>query len=663
MNVKFTLKLSAILSLIFGFCCFSLKTQAQTVSLTTSPTLTSFEGWVGTMPTGYTFSGVGTAFSSGTPLGYKGTNPTSTAGGVYSTAGGGFGYQPASTASALTVTGTYTNNSGATINEVTISYDAIMINPGGGRDPEWNVYFNGTLVSDLTWNSVADLPGTLTATISSISIPDGTDFTLAFESSRGSGSGSSPKIGFDNVTIAYTLEPVDTPKTIDLISASVDSFCYTQGFSLNYSTTGYDSGDVFNVEVEDPINDPGIFVFIKSTTNPNTVDLSTAELGSYMYSANLNFRITSTVDSLVISDTLPLNGRTNYSAPSSNYSTSANVKMETVFFTDPADCSIYGAALASIDSLGAVNMSAYVEAGPIIYNGRPLVGRSFELFSTVPPINPYYAYFVIPVSAISAYNATTEVTSGSYEAIDSVSGANLQLYVFHGDAGDGTTGPSGEYDSANAEIISPSDVFLDSTMNAFVYQYVVTGFSAYYFTTPLSPLNVNLGDINAIATGNSNKVTFITLTESNGDVFIVEKSENGRNFSTLSTIKANGTPSNYEAIDSKPFSTTYYRVKMIDQTTGKNTYSKIVKVNNNQAGAQVSLFPNPTQDWVNIEIKGALQADANVVIYDALGRMMYSKAINENGILKIDVSNYARGLYQVLFQNGTQIQTLPFSVK
>ncbi len=384
MKLKSTIKKSKSLGLMLGIALLSNSVFSQTISITSStPVTTSFEGWAGTMPSGYVFSGTGTAFSSGTPPGYKGTNPTNTAGGVYSCTGGGFGYQPASSASALTVTGTYTNNTGATISNLDIEYDAILINPVAGRAPEWNVYLNGTLIPELTWNSVTDpSPETKTVSISGLSIPDGTDFTIAFESDRGLPTGASPKIGFDNVT----------------------------------------------------------------------------------------------------------------------------------------------------------------------------------------------------------------VTNGA-------------------------------------------------------------------------PLSVDLGKVIAYKQGNTNVIEFSSLSEVNENLFFIEKSENGRNFSTLSTIKANGTPSNYEAIDQLPFSTTYYRVKMMDQTTGKINYSKIVKVNNTQAGAQVSLFPNPTQDWVNIEIKGTLPADANVVIFDALGRIMYSNTINENEILKIDVSNYAKGLYQVVFQNGNQLLTKPFIVR
>lgn len=382
MKLKSTIKKSKALGLVLGAALLCFNAQAQTISVTSSPVTTSFEGWAGTMPLGYTYSGTGTAFSSGTPLGYKGTSPTNTAGGVYSTTGGGFGYQPAGSASALTVTGTYTNNSGDTVTSIDISYKAIMINSVSGRAPEWNVYLNGTLVPGLTWNSVADSPGTLTATVSSISIPDGTDFTIAFESDRGLTSGVSPKIGFDSVTVSFS-----------------------------------------------------------------------------------------------------------------------------------------------------------------------------------------------------------------------------------------------------------------------------------------TPLSVDLGKFIAYKQGKANIIEFNSLTEVNENIFVVEKSENGRNFSTLSTIKANGTPSSYKAMDQQPFAITYYRVKMMDKTTGNNTYSKIVKVNNSQAGAQVSVFPNPSQNWVNIEINGTLQSVANVTIYDALGRMMYSNTINENGALKVDVSNFAKGLYQIVFQNGTQIQTLPFTVK
>lgn len=64
------------------------------------------------------------------------------------------------------------------------------------------------------------------------------------------------------------------------------------------------------------------------------------------------------------------------------------------------------------------------------------------------------------------------------------------------------------------------------------------------------------------------------------------------------------------------------------------------------------LYPNPSTDILNI----ALEYGAKVSIYDAIGRLVYNAGLNE-GITEINVSKWSRGIYHVISQHGSDVQS------
>lgn len=73
----------------------------------------------------------------------------------------------------------------------------------------------------------------------------------------------------------------------------------------------------------------------------------------------------------------------------------------------------------------------------------------------------------------------------------------------------------------------------------------------------------------------------------------------------------------------------------------------------------MSIFPNPSQSELNIQISSELIMNANLSIVDLAGKQMFSEnvALNEMFNYKLDVSNYSKGMYFVTLknENGTMI--------
>lgn len=156
---------------------------------------TNFNGWNGTTPTGFTNSG-------GT---YQGTSATGSTGGLYAVTSLGYGYQASGTITSTTLTGSYKNTTGNIINSLTISYDAFRINHQNSRIPTWTVSSTGLGNPDLssltyTYANNATVQNK-TITLTGLNIANNATFEIIFTGNRGSGSGSVPKIGLNNVKI------------------------------------------------------------------------------------------------------------------------------------------------------------------------------------------------------------------------------------------------------------------------------------------------------------------------------------------------------------------------------------------------------------------------------------------------------------------------------
>ncbi len=148
------------------------------------------------------------------------------------------------------------------------------------------------------------------------------------------------------------------------------------------------------------------------------------------------------------------------------------------------------------------------------------------------------------------------------------------------------------------------------------------------------PLPVELTKFTAKVNDNYDVVLdWETATEENNKEFVVERSLDGINFETVTTVRGNGNssePIQYQAIDYHPYSgESLYRLKQID-FNGEYEYSKLKSVKINNKGAIV-LSPNPTHfnSSINIHwnIEDSNEKDIIINIYDISGKKINSENI------------------------------------
>lgn len=154
-------------------------------------------------------------------------------------------------------------------------------------------------------------------------------------------------------------------------------------------------------------------------------------------------------------------------------------------------------------------------------------------------------------------------------------------------------------------------------------------------------------------------LTWETATEFNNAGFDIEKSTDGIQFSNIGFIKGQGNSFSlnaYSFVDTRFTQTAYYRLKQLD-FDGKITYSSIVALQKTGEGSALKMYPNPisTQSFLTIDFEKTIENSLNIDIFDVHGRKLYQTHAEKGiEILKIPVTDWAKGLYFVQVNNGVK---------
>jgi hypothetical protein len=179
---------------------------------------------------------------------------------------------------------------------------------------------------------------------------------------------------------------------------------------------------------------------------------------------------------------------------------------------------------------------------------------------------------------------------------------------------------------------------------------VASGVTCLYGTTTL-PLE--LMSFSGSNEKNRNKLIWQTANELNVSHFIIERSQDGLKFEERGTIlskKANNALKPYEFMDDNPFSTNYYRLKIIDKD-GTYYYSKTITVINNQLNT-VQIFPSIAKDFINIRSENALN-NATIKVVDLMGKTLIHSIINvdKGEQIALNIATLNKGLYLISIDN------------
>lgn len=179
--------------------------------------------------------------------------------------------------------------------------------------------------------------------------------------------------------------------------------------------------------------------------------------------------------------------------------------------------------------------------------------------------------------------------------------------------------------------------------------------------TPSSALPITLANLQAVAKGTDNLVSWQTATEINSAYFDVQRSSSSVvNFTTIGTVKAAGNSDvklSYSFTDVQPLQgNNLYRLKTVDKD-GKISYSNIVSVNR-AAPIGLKIYPNPVANVVKVDGLDANNTSTINIISITGNRL--SSAITSGSSYSLNIQQLAAGTYYLQVTTNKTTTTLKF---
>lgn len=170
-----------------------------------------------------------------------------------------------------------------------------------------------------------------------------------------------------------------------------------------------------------------------------------------------------------------------------------------------------------------------------------------------------------------------------------------------------------------------------------------------------NPMPVKLLSFTGRVMNGSAMLSWRTEGEINNEKFIIERLNGFSDWEVIGEISGAGNFSaliDYSFTDYAPLDgVAYYRLRQVD-FDGGYAYSNIVAVET--LSNKVNIGPNPFSDI--LLIKGAIKGEADIRIYDLLGRLVfYLNKKSENGMLSIE-PDLAAGTYLIAVQSEDFIE-------
>jgi len=249
-------------------------------------------------------------------------------------------------------------------------------------------------------------------------------------------------------------------------------------------------------------------------------------------------------------------------------------------------------------------------------------------------------YYIEDVSVLPLDSITLKADAGIDKTI--AAGDN----VFIGSYTTGLTNVTWYNSTGNAIATNTAGFYVQPTTSTFyvIEQNVCGQYSkdTVYITVGVVPLVIKNYELKIKNEGVVNK--WITLNEINVSHFNVQRSSNGIEFNTIQqTTAKNNTYNEYSITDAQPLNgVCYYRIEAVDKD-GKTTYSKTEKVQIKIENEQLTIFPNPAKDIVNIVSPNIQQ----VIIYDVTGRILLNKQLSGISNIQLNIGSIGKGIFFV----------------
>lgn len=173
-----------------------------------------------------------------------------------------------------------------------------------------------------------------------------------------------------------------------------------------------------------------------------------------------------------------------------------------------------------------------------------------------------------------------------------------------------------------------------------------------------SPLPLTWLSVEARLNNQQQATIYWKTEESKVRDYSIEKSKDGKSFSSIGTLTAIGNGAHsYTFVEGMPLQQkAWYRIKQTD-IDAQYSYSTIVSIAEGNAASIASVFPIPARNNVTIRITGDDLLHTKALLVDMKGQVLKSIIIS-NYQTPISLDNLAAGLYILQLANGSSLKIL-----
>ncbi len=167
---------------------------------------------------------------------------------------------------------------------------------------------------------------------------------------------------------------------------------------------------------------------------------------------------------------------------------------------------------------------------------------------------------------------------------------------------------------------------------------------------------IELVDFEVVVEDGGNHIFWATATETNNHYFTLERSYDGINYEVVTQVSGAGNSSRanrYEWEDPSYCATVYYRISWTD-FDGVSIYSHTLQAQRNNV-AMAQLFPNPTQDLLQLRFPAYQSGTTALRIFDVTGRIVHEQTLYADDCAydyALSVANWPQGVYLVKWSGG-----------
>ncbi|HRG26161.1 MAG TPA: T9SS type A sorting domain-containing protein, partial [Chitinophagaceae bacterium] len=186
----------------------------------------------------------------------------------------------------------------------------------------------------------------------------------------------------------------------------------------------------------------------------------------------------------------------------------------------------------------------------------------------------------------------------------------------------------------------------------------------------LNPLPVSFTNVKAFEKGTGVQIEWTNSTESDMSAYIIERSSNGIDFTAIGQTAPRSNQFDrvsYSYTDATPLAgTNFYRVKAIE-LSGKNVYTKSLRVDIGRSPKGISLYPNPVRGSEITIGFTAMKGQYSLNVLNTAGQVVYRQALNHAGgtvaqSFSLPASLKA-GVYNVLISGDNYKETRTFVIQ